>query len=288
MQKSSNDKNMLTTAVHRRVLIALTFLMGVLSGCTALRTPPSREIPLLQEPRVFLQNILTEYAAREYFSALSRMKIASPSGALSLKGAVVVSSPSCLRVEMFAFLNQLAFLFATDSATMSVYLPAYNAIYTGKAANEHLAFLYGSDLPVQDAITLFLGFPHLSPYDASRVTWQYDNGCYLLELRSDGGYRQQVWVAPILNKIIKYMLYDAAGRAQYEFLFKDFRPAGAHTFPFTIDLMFHQSQTHIIISYSDIDSALPPEAGLFTLIPPVQTRRLPLEELSRSFIIKAD
>ena len=280
---------MLTTAVHRRrVLIALTFLMGVLSGCAALRTPPSREIPPLPEPRVFLQNILKEYAAREYFSALSRMKIASPRGALSLKGAVVVRSPSCLRVEMFAFLNQLAFLFAADSATMSVYLPAYNAIYTGKAANEHLAFLYGSDLPLQDAITLFLGYPHLAPYDASRVTWQYDNGCYLLELRSDGGYRQQVWVDPILNKIIKYMLYDAAGRAQYEFLFKDFRPAGTHTVPFTIDLMFHQSQTHIIISYSDIDSALPPEAGLFTLIPPAQTRRLPLEELSRSFIIKAD
>jgi hypothetical protein len=52
--------------------------------------------------------------------------------------------------------------------------------------------------------------------------------------------------------------------------------------------MFHQSQTHIIIAYSDIDSALPPEAGLFTLIPPAQTRRLPLEELSRSIIIKVD
>jgi len=279
---------MFTTAVHRRVLIALTFLMWVLNGCTALRTPPSREIPPLQEPRVFLQNILKEYDALEYFSALSRMKIASPRGALSLKGAVVVRIPSCLRVEMFAFLNQLAFLFATDSATMSVYLPAHNVIYTGKAANEHLSFLYGSDIPLQDAITLFLGYPHLSPYDASRVTWQYDNGCYLLVLRSDGGYRQQVWVDPVLNKIIKYMLYDAAGRAQYEFLFKDFRPAGTHTVPFTIDLMFHQSQTHIIIAYSDIDSALPPEAGLFTLIPPVQTRRLPLEELSRSFIIKAD
>jgi outer membrane lipoprotein-sorting protein len=237
---------------------------------------------------VFLQNILTEYAAREYFSALSRMKIASPRGALSLKGAVVVRSPSCLRVEMFAFLNQLAFLFAADSATMSVYLPAHNVVYTGKAANKYLSFLYGSDLPLQDAITLFLGYPHLAPYDASRIAWQYDKGCYLLELRSDSGYRQQVWVDPILNKIIKYMLYDAAGRAQYEFLFKDFRPAGTHTVPCTIDLMFHQSQTRIIIAYSDIDSALPPEAGLFTLIPPAQTRRLPLEELSQSFIIKAD
>jgi hypothetical protein len=194
MQKSSNDKNMLTTAVHRRALIALTFLMWVLSSCTALRTPPSREIPSLQEPLVFLQNVYKEYAALEYFSALSRMKISSPRGSLSLKGAVVVRIPSCLRVEMFAILNQLAFLFATDGATMSVYLPAHNAIYTGKAANEHLAFLYGSDIPLQDAITLFLGYPHLSPYDASRVTWQYDNGCYLFMLRSDSGYCQQVWV----------------------------------------------------------------------------------------------
>jgi outer membrane lipoprotein-sorting protein len=279
---------MLTAAVYRRVLIALTFLMGVLSGCTALRTPPSREIPPLPEPRVYLQNILKEYAAREYFSALSRMKIASSRGALSLKGAVVVRSPSCLRVEMFAFLNQLAFLFATDSTTMGVYLPAHNVLYTGKAANKHLSFLYGSELPLQDAITLFLGYPRLAPYDASRITWQYDKGCYLFELKSDSGYRQQVWVDPIRNKIIKYMLYDAAGRAQYEFLFKDFRPAGTHTVPFTIDLMFHQSQTHIIIAYSDIDSALTPEAGLFTITPPAQTRRLPLEELTRSFIIKAD
>jgi len=279
---------MLTAAVYRRVLIALTFLMGVLSGCTALHTPPSREIPALPEPRVYLQNILKEYAAREYFSALSRMKIASSRGALSLKGAVVVRSPSCLRVEMFAFLNQLAFLFATDSTTMSVYLPAHNVLYTGKAANKHLSFLYGSELPLQDAITLFLGYPRLAPYDASRITWQYDKGCYLFELKSDSGYRQQVWVDPIRNKIIKYMLYDAAGRAQYEFLFKDFKAAGLHTVPCTIDLMFHQSQTHIIIAYSDTDSALPPEAGLFTITPPAQTRRLPLEELTRSFIIKAD
>jgi outer membrane lipoprotein-sorting protein len=288
MRKRSNDNNMLTAAVYRCVLIALTFLMGVLSGCTALRTPPSREIPALPEPRVYLQNILKEYAAREYFSALSRMKIASSRGALSLKGAVVVRSPSCLRVEMFAFLNQLAFLFATDSATMSVYLPAHNVLYTGKAANNHLSFLYGSELPLQDAITLFLGYPRLAPYDASRIAWQYDKGCYLFELRSDGGYRQQVWIDPILNKIIKYMLYDAAGRVQYEFLFKDFKAAGTHTVPCTINLMFHQSQTHIIIAYSDIDSALTPEAGLFTITPPAQTRRLPLEELSRSFIIKAD
>ena len=99
------------------------------------------------------------------FPPLSRIKIASPRGSLSVKGAVIARAPACLRVEMFAFLNQLAFLFATDGSIMSFFLPAQNSFYTGKAADEHLSFLYGTDIRMQDATALFLGYPRILPYD---------------------------------------------------------------------------------------------------------------------------
>lgn len=275
------------SAAQRHILLALPCLFWVICGCAAVR-PPSRAIPPVKDPQLFLRSMLHDYDEIKHFSSLCRMKITSPRGSVSVKGAVVGLPPSCLRVEMFAFLNQLAFVFATDGATMSFYLPSRNSFYNGKAADAHLAFLYGADIRLQEAVSLFLGYPRIVLSETAPVTWQYDNGRYVFSLPADYNRRQQIWVDYGLNKITRYRLFDAAGTALYEFSFGDFRPAGAHRVPYAIDLYFHRSQTRISVTYSEIDTALPPDPALFALVPPSQAERLPLEELSRSILLQAE
>jgi outer membrane lipoprotein-sorting protein len=288
MRKSSNAAAVFRFAVPRHVLPALLFMLWVMCGCAAVR-PLSRALPPLKDPQQFLRSMLQDYVAIKHFSAMCRMKITSPRGSVSVKGIVAGLLPSSLRVEMFAFLNQLAFVFSTDGAAMSFYLPSRNTFYTGKAADGHLAFLYGADIRLHEAIALFLGYPSsIVLSDTGPATWQYDNDRYLFKLPSAGGRRQQIWVDFELNKITQYRLCDAAGNTVYDFSFSDFRPAGTHMVPYAINLYFHQSQTRINVTYSEMDTELLPDSGLFTLAPPAHAERLPLEELSRSILLQPE
>lgn len=290
MRKSSAATRILKNSSRCYILITLFCFFCAVIGCTAIR-PSSRVTsvaPPLKDPLAYLKKIVKENEKLQQLSALSRLKIASPRGSLSVKGAVIAHFPACLRVEMFAFLNQLAFLFATDGSTMSFFLPAQNTFYTGKAADEHLAFLYGADIGLQDAITLFLGYPRILPYDGAHLTWRYDEGCYLLVLPSESGSRQQIWVDPALHKIVKYVLYNADGKAQCMFLFTDYKEAGSYQLPGSINLTFYPSQTHIIITYSDTDTAVAPETGLFLVAAPTHARVLPLHDLSQSLFLPAE
>ncbi len=290
MRKNSVPPCILNNKGRVFTVPALLLLFCVVSGCAALR-PASREFPAvlpLKKPHAYLQKIISENQALQHVSALSRIKIASPRGSLSVKGAVIARAPACIRVEMFAFLNQLAFLFATDGSVMSFFLPAQNSFYTGKAADEHLSFLYGTDIRMQDATALFLGYPRILPYEAAHLTLKSDAGQYLFELPSADGCRQHVFVDPMLHKIVKYVLYNAAGEPLYRFSFGNFKAAGPHTFPGAIELTFFQSQTRITITCSDIDSTVPPEAGLFTISAPASAKKLPLEALAQTRLMQAD
>jgi hypothetical protein len=290
MRKSSAAPCKFNNTGRVFVLPAMLFLYCVVSGCAALR-PASREfpaVPPLKAPYAFLQKIISENEALQHVSALARIKIASPRGSLSVKGAVIARAPACIRVEMFALLNQLAFLFATDGSTMSFFLPAQNSFYTGKAADEHLSFLYGTDIPLQDATALFLGYPRILPWEAAHLILKSDAGQYLFELPSANGCRQHVFVDPMLHKITKYVFYNAAGEPLYMFSFGNFKEAGPHSLPGAIELTFYQSQTRITITYSDIASILPPDAGLFTILAPARAKKLPLEALAQSRLMQAE
>jgi hypothetical protein len=291
MVKSSAATLKFKNSARRHIFLnALLFFCLAIIGCTAIRPSP-REIPAgppLQDPQAFLQKIIANNQTLQHLSALSRMKISSPRGSLSVRGAVIARIPACLRVEMFAFLNQLAFLFSTDGSEMSFFLPAQNRFYTGKAADEHLSVLYGAEIRLQEATALFLGYPLILPYDAAQVDWKYDNGRYLLMLFSDSGYRQHVWIDPQLHKIVKYVLYNAAGAAQHMFSFSDFKPAGQYWLPKTIELTFYPSQTHILLTYSDMDATQLPETGLFNVTAPEHAIKLPLRDLSQSIFIPAE
>jgi hypothetical protein len=274
-------------AVFRHALPALLFMFWIMNGCAAVRPSP-RALPPVKDPQQFLRSMLHDYDSATHYSSLCRMKISSPRGSLSVKGLVAGRFPSCLRVEMFAFLNQLAFVFATDGTTMSFYLPSRNAFYNGKASGDHLAFLYGANIRLHEAVTLFLGYPRIVLSDSVPVTWQYDGNRYLFNLPSSGNSRLQIWVDYELNRVTQYRLSDTAGTVLYDFSFMDFRPAGAHMVPYAIDLYFHQSQTRISVTYSEIDITLPPASGLFALAPPAHAERLPLEDLSRSLLLPAE
>jgi outer membrane lipoprotein-sorting protein len=289
MRKSSAALSIFNNTGRVRVLPALLLFL-VVSGCAALR-PASREypaVPPIKEPLALLRKIMSGNESLQHVSALSRIKITSPRGSLNVKGAVIARAPGCIRLEMFAFLNQLAFLFATDGSVMSFFLPAQNSFYTGKAADEYLSILYGTGLRLQDATALFLGYPRILPFEAAHINCKSDAGQYLFDLPSAEGSRQHVFFDPMLQKITKYMLYNAAGDPLYLFSFANFKAAGTNSFPNAIELTFFQSQTRITMTCSDIDSNLVPDAGLFTIAAPARAKKLPLEALAQNRLMQAD
>ena len=105
---------------------------------------------------------------------------------------------------------------------------------------------------------------------------------------SVSGCRQHVFVDPALRKITKYLLYNAAGEPLYMFLFRNFKAAGPHSYPGTIELTFFLSKTRITITCSDIDSTVPPDTGLFTIAAPGRAKTLPLEALAQTRLMPAD
>ena len=274
MKKSRNEA--------RSILPPLCLLVLTLfcSGCAAFSVK-HRPLPPLAEPHAYLQSIINA-PAPPCFSATARIKTQSQQGKLTVRAAVFARAASSLRVELYGFLNQLVLLFTTDGNAMNILYPYTSSFYSGTAADQNLALLFGAEISPADAVNLLCGLPPIIPFKFDRVVITQDSPWYQFELISDAGLRQHIWVDPASKKVVKYILYTEAGKPFREFSFSDFTLIGHFVLPMKIDLLFHEPNNRLTLDYQEANIPHHIEDQLFILTPPVGVKMYSLKELPQS------
>jgi outer membrane lipoprotein-sorting protein len=274
MKKSRNEARSILPPL---CLLVLTLIC---SGCAAFSVK-HRPLPPLAEPHAYLQSIINAQSPPCY-SATARIKTQSPQGKLTARAAVFARAASSLRVELYGFLNQLVLLFTTDGTAMNIFYPYSSSFYSGTAADQNLALLFGGEISPADAVNLLCGRPPIIPFTFDRVVITQDSPWYQFELISDARLRQHIWVDPASKKVVKYVLYTEAGKPFREIFFSDFRLIGHFMVPMKIDLIFHEPNTRLTLDYQEIKIPRHIEDQLFILTPPAGVKMYSLKELPQN------
>jgi hypothetical protein len=259
---------------------SLLFYLLICSGC-AVFSVKYRPLPPLVDPHAYVQRIINAQAPG-YITATARIKTQSPQGKLTAHAAVFARAAASLRIELYGFLNQLVLLFTTDGTAMNIFYPYSNSFYSGTVADQNLALLFGGAISPADAVNLLCGLPPVVPFTYDRLISTQDSRWYQFELLSDARLRQHIWVDPATKKVVKYILYTAAGKPLREFSFADFSLIGNLMIPKKIDLIFHDSTTRVTLEYQEVRIPQHIEDQLFILTPPPGVTMYSLKELPQS------
>ena len=261
------------------VLLLQLFLL-ICAGCAAFSVK-HRPLPPLADSHAYLQSIINA-PAPPCFSATARIKTQSPQGKITAHAAVFARAASSLRVELYGFLNQLVLLFTTDGNAMNIFYPYTSSFYSGTAADQNLALLFGAEISPADAVNLLCGLPPIIPFKFDRVVITQDSPWYQFELISDAGLRQHIWIDPASKKVVKYILSTEEGKPFREFSFSDFILIGRFMLPMKIDLFFHEPNTRVTLDYQKVKIPHHIEDQFFILTPPAGVKMYSLKELPQS------
>ena len=260
--------------------LCLLVLTLICSGCAAFSVK-HRPLPPLADSHAYLQSIINAQAP-PCFSATARIKTQSQQWKLTARAAVFARAASSLRVELYGFLNQLLLLFTTDGNAMNIFYPYSSSFYSGTAADQNLALLFGAEISPADAVNLLCGLPPIIPFKYDGVVITQDSPWYQFELISDARLRQHIWIDPASKKVVKYILYTEAGKPFREFSFADFSLIGNLMMPMKIDLFFNEPNTRLTLDYQEANIPHHIEDQLFILTPPVGVKMYSLKELPQS------
>jgi len=274
MKKSRNEARSILPPL---CLLVLTLICA---GCAAFSVK-HRPLPPLADSHAYLQSIINA-PAPPCFSATARIKTQSPQAKLTARAAVFARAASSLRVELYGFLSQLVLLFTTDGNAMNIFYPYTSSFYSGTAADQNLALLFGAEISPADAVNLLCGLPPIIPFKFDRVVITQDSPWYQFELISDAGLRQHIWIDPASKKVAKYILYTEAGKPFREFSFSDFTLIGHFMVPMKIDLFFHEPDNRLTLDYQEANIPHHIEDQLFILTPPVGVKMYSLKELPQN------
>jgi outer membrane lipoprotein-sorting protein len=271
MKKSRNET--------RSILLPLCLLVLTLicAGCAAFSVK-HRPLTPIADSHAYLQSIINA-PAPPCFSATARIKTQSQQGKLTARAAVFARAASSLRVELYGFLNQLVLLFTTDGNAMNIFYPYTSSFYSGTAADQNLALLFGAEISPADAVNLLCGLPPIIPFKYDGVVITQDSPWYQFELISDAGLRQHIWIDPASKKVVKYILYTEAGKPLREFSFSDFTLIGHFMLPMKIDLFSHELNNRLTLDYQEANIPQHIEDQLFILTPPAGVKMYSLKEL---------
>ncbi len=258
-----------------------TLFLVVLSGSCAPFFVTHKPLPPLPDQQAFLHAALHK-TLPERIAATAQMKSRSLKGNVNARATIFAQEMSSLRIELYGFLNQLLLLFSTDGTTMALYDPHTSSFYSGAAKDGNLSFFLDEAISPADAVHFLCGIPPIIPYDRFELINNSDSSLYQFELVSHDRWRQHIWVEPVHNRIVKYILSDESGEPVREYRFNDFTFVKNYIIPLTIELAFYKSNTRIVLRYQHIEIPKQIDEHFFSITPPAGATTYPLHELPHS------
>jgi hypothetical protein len=240
-----------TAAAQGLVAAALGCVVGLLAGCAAAPPAPVRRLTGSEQVVAALER--HERETRTFTATFDLASRGADGVTESSRGAVTVSRPDRLRLQIFSLGFVTVYDFTVDGARYRVRRPLEGVDEIGRFGESgSTAGTLGEALR-----PLFLREENLPE---ARVV---DAGEYYRVVIPDlGGERREIDVAKESARVEHEALY-ADGRARLEIDYADYRSVEGAALPFTIRVRYPQKAISLAIEVRNYTRNEPVDAGLF-------------------------
>lgn len=240
-----------------RAIIVLLALVP-LHACAPLAGPPGEPFE-----RSTVDDLLgrLEQAAAEFSSlrGLARVSYAASDGRQTANHVILARVPDKLRIETLGLFGSPALLAATDGERTAVLLPGEGRAFVGPAGSGFLQRIARLPLTTEHIVAILLRRPDILPWQNAAVA-DLEAGASRLILTADAG-RQEIDFNGNreLVRVSYYLGRDLVSVIKY----KEYRDR----FPALIELRVPARDLVAKIDFSDIETNVELQDGLFRLVP---------------------
>lgn len=255
--------------------LALTLLLVVVSGCSAVRKISTGGRPTVMPTVEQIQAALDQRRQVVHsMRALGRLEYRHPEATNVSKEAIVVERPDRLRVEVLSLFGSMFVLTSRDGA-FTVYARSEDKIYRGVASPKNMWRYARIGLPVIDLVDLVLGTPPQREATWSHVTWDSETGWIQLSQDVEGG-AMVLWLEDTLPRAAE--LRDTYGEVQWRAMFGKYQQHGDIRIATRIRLEVPDRDHSVKIELDDIDVNPTLEENTFSFVAPEGTEVIDLDE----------
>lgn len=235
----------------------------MISGCI------SGKIPEFTKGAVaFPENVLGKIAmpaSGDIIRATANISLNSSEGRYSRKIALLLKTPSYLRVETMPVFGPADFFLSASEESLKVFLPGEGKFYVGKATRENLFLFFKVFLSPGDMVSILAGLP---PQIIEGNLLEYVEGrLYRIDIKC-GKRTRSLWVNPDDYTLTKIESIDD-GRVVYRATFKDHIIVNKILYPKRISIEVKEPErVSIDVRYLDLDILSDGNTAVFNLQTP--------------------
>ncbi|MFH1758699.1 MAG: DUF4292 domain-containing protein [Pseudomonadota bacterium] len=228
-------------------LLSLLFFLPI-SGCATLPVLP----PETPSPEFLLNQIRTRLQTFEGLKGLAQVKVSAAGKNFHAQEVLFVRRPGWLRAESLSPLGTPQFYLVTDGRELSLYYPAENRYYWGRAMAKHLSLALPLALEPEEVVSFLLGDPILIDYDSASTRRDGQEGLWTVELASTSRRERQIlWVNPFSWHILRAEFYRPA--LSQRLIFEDFRRIQGFLFPQKIQFTSFEPVARLTVEYLEME-----------------------------------
>ena len=253
-----------------RTLVFFFVIASVLTGCASYHPLPSK-LPLSVDD--LYARVIRNRSTGTILEGIARVRVTSPNSAYTRKIAVVLRSPSSLRMDAVPLFGTPDFFLAMTNKSFKVYLPREGKFYIGRPTERNLRDFFTIPLPALDAVALMTGTPPGKPRGATMMDASRDGSEYRLDIFEGKTLRQSLWMDPTSYHLTKIATRTTDGILLYEARFGSYRQEGSVLYPQSVTVSL-QAPPHTVIriSYLSLEEREETTGEIFTLYPPKGVR----------------
>lgn len=240
---------------HTRWLCALSLV--VLAGCAT----PGRGRGYVttagpvdpQQAQALLDGLGTSVAARQSLRGIAAFSFDGTAGSVRSRQAIVLETPSHLRIEVLGFLSQAVAVLVTDGENFDLFRAEGRSRRNGQVYPGLLLEIAQIDLTPEEGVALLLGAPpeRAGLLLASAAALE-DGGVRLDRVDQDGVLRQRLDF-DAQGRLARVEAYEHGERLLWSAEYRDYRDVGGLGFAHEIALWFPSSQTQVELVFKQVE-----------------------------------
>jgi hypothetical protein len=219
-------------------------------------------------PDALIRGLVRTADARQGLRGQARFFLDAPDLRFHRPQRMALQRPARVRVEVLAFLGQVAGVLAIDGSRYQFLDTAAHALQQGPVTPDLLWRVARIDLSAVEVVDLLLGAPLPAPGLSRGPAWQGPEGQITIDFRDGEGRSLQRFQFDAEGRLQQIRSVDDAGEDIWTVDYSDYRQLDAGAFAHQIELRFPRVEARSKFSFSAVE--LNPELpeALFHLDPP--------------------
>jgi hypothetical protein len=204
-------------------------------------------------------------AKRQTLRGMASFSFDGAVGNVRSRQAIVLETPSHLRIEVLGFLSQAVAVLVTDGEQFDLFRAENRSRRNGAVYPGLLFEVAQIDLTPEEGVALLLGAPPEQDGLLLASATGLEGGGVRIERVDDGGVLRQRLDFDAEGRLVRVETYAPGERLLWSAAYGDFRQVGDIDFAHEISLWFPSSQTQVQLVFKQVELNPTLPEGVFTL-----------------------